>query len=88
MIREMLESDVPRVLEIERASFDAPWSEGMLRDDLGRSDRVWRVVEIGGRIVGFGGIMLIALGLLMVTGVWTALMAQLQGVFLSVPLPI
>lgn len=60
MIREMLESDVPRVLEIERASFDAPWSEGMLRDDLGRSDRVWRVVEIGGRIVGFGGIMLIA----------------------------
>lgn len=35
-----------------------------------------------------GGAMLILLGLLMVTGLWTALMSQLQGVFLSVPLPI
>ena len=35
-----------------------------------------------------GGGLLIVLGLLMVTGVWTALMAQLQEVFLSVPLPI
>ena len=34
-----------------------------------------------------GGIMLVILGILMVTGVWTALMAQLQGVFLNVPLP-
>lgn len=35
-----------------------------------------------------GGALLIALGLLMVTGVWSALMAQLQGVFTSVPLPL
>lgn len=35
-----------------------------------------------------GGGLLIALGLLMVTGVWTAIMSRLQGVFLSVPLPI
>jgi cytochrome c-type biogenesis protein len=35
-----------------------------------------------------GGILLVILGILMVTGVWTALMAQLQGVFLSVPLPL
>ena len=35
-----------------------------------------------------GGVLLIVLGVLMVTGVWTALMAQLQGVFLSVPLPL
>ena len=35
-----------------------------------------------------GGSVLIVLGLLMVTGVWNALMAQLQGVFQSVPLPI
>lgn len=60
MIRELRESDLPRVLEIECTSFDAPWSEGMLRDDLARSDRVWRVAEVGGRIVAFGGIMVIA----------------------------
>ena len=35
-----------------------------------------------------GGSLLVALGILMVTGVWSALMAQLQGVFLSVPLPL
>jgi cytochrome c-type biogenesis protein len=35
-----------------------------------------------------GGGMLIVLGLLMVTGVWTAVMAQLQGVFSSVPAPL
>lgn len=35
-----------------------------------------------------GGVLLIVLGLLMVTGVWTRIMAQLQGVFASVPLPL
>ena len=35
-----------------------------------------------------GGALLVVLGLLMVTGVWTALMAQLQGVFASVPAPL
>jgi len=35
-----------------------------------------------------GGALLITLGLLMVTGVWTQIMAQLQGVFASVPLPL
>ncbi len=34
-----------------------------------------------------GGSILIVLGILMVTGVWTAFMTQLQGVFLGVPLP-
>ncbi len=41
-----------------------------------------RVVNI------IGGVLLIVLGLLMVTGVWTAVMAQLQGVFSSVPAPL
>ena len=35
-----------------------------------------------------GGAVLIVLGLLMVTGVWSALMSELQGVFLNVPLPL
>jgi cytochrome c-type biogenesis protein len=35
-----------------------------------------------------GGALLIVLGVLMVTGVWTAAMAQLQGVFSSVPAPL
>jgi cytochrome c-type biogenesis protein len=35
-----------------------------------------------------GGALLIALGLLMVTGVWGMLMSQLQGVIAGVPLPL
>jgi cytochrome c-type biogenesis protein len=41
------------------------------------------------RIVNLvGGVLLIVLGLLMVTGVWTSVMSQLQGVFANVPLPL
>ncbi|MGA7147857.1 MAG: cytochrome c biogenesis protein CcdA [Microbacterium sp.] len=41
------------------------------------------------RIVNIvGGALLIVVGLLMVTGIWTEMMAQLQGVFSSVPLPL
>lgn len=35
-----------------------------------------------------GGVLLIVLGVLMVSGVWGALMSVLQGVFLNVPLPL
>lgn len=35
-----------------------------------------------------GGTMLTALGILMVTGLWTALMSQLQQVVINVPLPL
>ena len=35
-----------------------------------------------------GGSMLIALGVLMVTGAWATLMSQLQQVVINVPLPI
>ncbi|QIG41213.1 cytochrome c biogenesis protein CcdA [Microbacterium sp. 4R-513] len=35
-----------------------------------------------------GGLLLIVLGVLMVSGVWSAMMTQLQGVFTSVPLPL
>mgnify|MGYP001186747200 FL=1 len=41
-----------------------------------------RVVNI------IGGSLLIALGVLMVTGIWGALMSVLQGVMLSVTLPL
>ena len=35
-----------------------------------------------------GGVLLVILGLLMVTGVWTSVMSQLQGVIGSVELPL
>ncbi|GAB3284013.1 cytochrome c biogenesis protein CcdA [Microbacterium sp. MEC084] len=35
-----------------------------------------------------GGVLLVILGVLMVTGVWTMIMNRLQGVFANVPLPL
>lgn len=59
MIRALTDEDIGRVREIEVASFTAPWTEGMLRAELGRDDRVWLGVEIGGDVVAYGGIMLV-----------------------------
>jgi N6-L-threonylcarbamoyladenine synthase len=58
-VRVLLEGDLPRIHEIERASFVAPWSEAMLRDEIGRPDRVWRALERDGLIVAYGGMMIV-----------------------------
>jgi N6-L-threonylcarbamoyladenine synthase len=59
-IRSMMVSDLDAVLAIERSSFPAPWSEPLFREELVRDDRIWRVVETGGHVVGFGGVMVAA----------------------------
>lgn len=47
-IREMGESDIARVMEIERASFITPWTEGMFRSQLRfKNDAINLVLEIG-----------------------------------------
>ncbi|MDZ4167823.1 MAG: tRNA (adenosine(37)-N6)-threonylcarbamoyltransferase complex transferase subunit TsaD [Coriobacteriia bacterium] len=57
--RPLDEDDLGRVLEIEAASFPDPWSEALFRQELGRSDRVWLVATDGGRVVAYGGIMVV-----------------------------
>jgi ribosomal-protein-alanine N-acetyltransferase len=49
----MLESDVPEVVRIERASYAFPWTEGIFRDCL-RVNYFCRVVEIGPTLAGHG----------------------------------
>jgi len=58
-IRPMTAHDVPAVLAIESASFPAPWNEALFRDELVRSDRVWKVAAAADRVLGFGGVMII-----------------------------
>ncbi|MDO8848675.1 MAG: tRNA (adenosine(37)-N6)-threonylcarbamoyltransferase complex transferase subunit TsaD [Coriobacteriia bacterium] len=58
-IRQLVVSDIPGVLEIENASFAAPWTEGMLRSELGRVDRAWYVAEHDGDVAAYGGIMVV-----------------------------
>lgn len=53
-IRAMVNGDLPPVMEIERASFPAPWTTGMFRQQLRLDDiAVNLVIETGGRVVGY-----------------------------------
>ena len=47
-------SDVPALLEIERASFDTPWTLGEIAEELDKPlSRVW-VAIVEGRLAAFG----------------------------------
>jgi ribosomal-protein-alanine N-acetyltransferase len=52
-IRAMSDLDVPVVMEIERAGYQFPWSEGSFRDCL-RVGYICRILEVGGMLAGYG----------------------------------
>jgi ribosomal-protein-alanine N-acetyltransferase len=53
-IREMTAGDIPPVMEIERASFVTPWTEGMFRSQLRFRDRGINLVLVSdGGIAGY-----------------------------------
>src|SRR5205823_12306984 len=53
VIRPMRATDVAEVVDIERSSYQFPWSEGIFRDCL-RVGYVCRVVTINDAIIGYG----------------------------------
>lgn len=56
-IRPMVEEDLTRVLEIERASFAVPWTPATFRGLLGRPDAHLRVAELeNGEVVGYAAL--------------------------------
>jgi len=59
-LRPMTSDDVDVILELERAIFPNPWTEGILRDELAAERRTYLVAEDGGEIVGYGGVMIVA----------------------------
>jgi len=52
-MRPMTEADLPRVMEIERAAYEFPWTEGIFRDCLRVGYCCW-VLEEAGRLRGYG----------------------------------
>ena len=58
-MRPMDTGDVDGVLALERSIFPNPWTEGILRDELAAKRRTYLVAEEEGRIVGYGGIMIV-----------------------------
>jgi ribosomal-protein-alanine N-acetyltransferase len=51
--RRMREADLPRVMEIERAAFSHPWSEDLVRRELGHEFSTVLLAEEGGALLGF-----------------------------------
>ena len=59
MIRPMAESDLSRAAELVKRYFSVPWSEQSLRESLAKPEYLFLVLEEAGRIVGYGGMLLI-----------------------------
>lgn len=53
LIRVLEEADLPRVVEIENASFSTPWREATFRGLLGRTDTDLLAAERAGEFVGY-----------------------------------
>jgi N6-L-threonylcarbamoyladenine synthase len=55
LIRQMTPDDLPAAVDIERATFDAPWSERLFAEDLAAVGRHWFAAEMDGELVGYAG---------------------------------
>ncbi len=54
IVREMTESDLPWVMQIERASFPTPWTERIFEQQLLLDDiAINLVLAVGGKVVGY-----------------------------------
>lgn len=53
LIRKMRGADLPRVMEIELATFTMPWSEATFRGLLRRTDSDLYVVDVRGAVAGY-----------------------------------
>lgn len=49
-------SDIPRIAELERECFSAPWSENAVRETMERENAVFLVAECSGKICGYIGL--------------------------------
>ena len=55
LIRPMTETDLPRVLEIEKACFPDPWTEGIFRSSLSDEPEIWFAADKDGTLLGYAG---------------------------------
>ena len=58
VIRLLTVDDVEAVVALEAANAPAPWSEGVLRDELAAENRIYLAADEDG-VVGFAGAMLV-----------------------------
>lgn len=57
IVRPMTEADIPAVAALERRAFTEPWSEDAFAEELALDNRSYVVAEVGGEVLGYGGVM-------------------------------
>ena len=55
---DLQERHIEPILEIEKQSNTAPWSERSFRNELDNPDRIFLVALVEGRVCGYGGVWL------------------------------
>lgn len=58
-IRPMETADVESVLGLEEEIYPQPWSRQIFEQEMMQPGRVYRVAQVGGDIVGYGGCMVV-----------------------------
>ena len=56
IIRQLKESEIPDIAEIERECFSHPWSEGSIKDSFNNKSSRFFVAETDQKIVGYIGL--------------------------------
>ena len=59
VVRYMIEADVLQVSEIEKKYFSIPWSYESIKKEVNNDNSIFCVADIDGRIVGYGGMLLV-----------------------------
>ena len=79
-IRDVVAEDLPRILTLEKALFGPDdWSEGIYREAIMRPDQVYRARELGGALVGWGGVLCAPTASILTLGVDPAFRRQGHG---------
>ncbi len=55
IFRPMLEADLEKVVEIEKASMPSPWSKELFDEELNRNLAHYFVLEVEGKVAGYMG---------------------------------
>ena len=58
-IRDMARSDIPQAALLEREVFPQPWSVRTFYDELSTPNRSYLIAEADGRVLGYGGLLLV-----------------------------
>ena len=59
VVRDLVTGDLDQILELEAATFRMPWSREVFEAELAAPGRSYVVADHEGRVVGFGGLMLV-----------------------------